>query len=438
MTQLMAEQSRDLLELRRRRLREQRQNAGDHAPDSCTRACCDEDGWIGLEVSQALAVSERQVGGRIDTARRLARYVGVRTAAESGLLQAWTTTVLLDKLDQLRELVSPDLLDSMERSTVAWLLEKPRTVGQLTARMRRLLLRARADAGQDVPGRDARSRSVRVWPAGSDGLATVLARIPEPDAAALHATLLALAADPVDEADARTVEQRRCDLLTTLVTGAPAVFGCVPDVDLMLRAPGRLQVRVDVTVPTSSLQGGSDPARVPGFGDISADAARRLVASTRDTVARALFVDPTTGGLQGFSAASEITWLSAMPAVPGYQHPALMDEAVRLRDVTCRAPGCLRSAQRCDCDHVVAYPTGETSVGNTCCMCRRHHRLKTHARGWSAVLDERDRMVWTTPTGQQYVTEPHDYSETLAPVPVAESTTGSAAASSGDQDVPPF
>ena len=72
-TQLSAAQGRLLLELRERRLATQRQETGPegHTPGSCTRGCCDPDGWMGLEVAQALAVSERQVSTRLDTAQRL-------------------------------------------------------------------------------------------------------------------------------------------------------------------------------------------------------------------------------------------------------------------------------------------------------------------------------------------------------------------------------
>jgi hypothetical protein len=87
-----------------------------------------------------------------------------------------------------------------------------------------------------------------------------------------------------------------------------------------------------------------------------------------------------------------------------------MERLVHGRDRTCRAPGCARPASACDCDHVVPWPRGETSAANTCCLCRRHHRLKTHAPGWSVTLDSQGTLSWTTPTGTTLTTEPHDYS----------------------------
>ncbi|WP_153303343.1 HNH endonuclease signature motif containing protein [Plantibacter flavus] len=89
-----------------------------------------------------------------------------------------------------------------------------------------------------------------------------------------------------------------------------------------------------------------------------------------------------------------------------YRVPADLQRAVRLRDVTCRAPGCGRRSRACDLDHSVAWADGgTTSVGNLACVCRHHHRLK-HLPGWS--LDHRPDGVleWTTPDGKRHRTEP--------------------------------
>lgn len=65
-------------------------------PSDCTQACCDTDGWVGLEVAQALAVSERVVARRIESAQRLDRFAHVAAACDGGLLQSWTVTKLLE------------------------------------------------------------------------------------------------------------------------------------------------------------------------------------------------------------------------------------------------------------------------------------------------------------------------------------------------------
>lgn len=106
--------------------------------------------------------------------------------------------------------------------------------------------------------------------------------------------------------------------------------------------------------------------------------------------------------------ASRITRERAITPVPGYEHPSVMDEFIRTRDAVCRAPGCRRRADRCDCDHVDPYPRGRTSVENGCCPCRRHHRLKTHALGWRVDVSPGSTLTWTTPTGLTASTKPRD------------------------------
>ena len=298
---------------------------------------------------------------------------------------------------------------------VAWLLQQPRTVGQMSARMRRLILAARSDAGGDAPRRDARDRRVWVEAAGTDGLATLMARLPEPDALNVRAVLTALACDPTSPTDTRTREQRRADLLTTLVTGTPAAYGDPADTDLTVTTnpagpggPGGVGVQVTVTIPADTLRGGPTPAEVPGYGPLPATTARHLTG--RATSGRGLIYHPDTGHLLGLttllhtttspgpgtgsaSDAVPVRWLDGLPPANGYTHPPVMQRLAEARDTVCRAPGCTRAAHRCDCDHVVPNPDGPTTADNTCCLCRRHHRLKTHAPHWHTHIDKHGQLT---------------------------------------------
>ena len=79
----------------------------------------------------------------------------------------------------------------------------------------------------------------------------------------------------------------------------------------------------------------------------------------------------------------------------------------RARDRTCRHPGCGNRAGWADLDHVVAHAEGgETDCANLCCLCRRHHRLKTHARGWRYVMTPDGVLTVTTPSGVTRVSRP--------------------------------
>ncbi|MCP9275512.1 HNH endonuclease signature motif containing protein [Mycolicibacterium arenosum] len=93
-------------------------------------------------------------------------------------------------------------------------------------------------------------------------------------------------------------------------------------------------------------------------------------------------------------------------AEPRYRPSAATDHFVRLRDLTCRAPGCDRLAEFTDIDHTVPYPAGPTHAGGLKCDCRKHHLIKTFHAGWSEVQLPDGTVITTTPTGHTYTTKP--------------------------------
>jgi CBS domain-containing protein len=99
--------------------------------------------------------------------------------------------------------------------------------------------------------------------------------------------------------------------------------------------------------------------------------------------------------------------LGPPPAVDRYVPSPAQRRFGRARDRTCRHPGCGNRAGWADLDHVVAHAEGgQTDCANLCCLCRRHHRLKTHARGWSYVMTSDGVLTVTTPTGVTRVSRP--------------------------------
>jgi hypothetical protein len=95
-------------------------------------------------------------------------------------------------------------------------------------------------------------------------------------------------------------------------------------------------------------------------------------------------------------------------SVDRHDPPDGMREQVLLLHSTCVFPGCHRDSRSCDLDHVERYvppddggPPGQTRPDNLAPLCRRHHRVKTHA-AWSYERVGRDRFTWTSPTGHQY------------------------------------
>jgi hypothetical protein len=96
-------------------------------------------------------------------------------------------------------------------------------------------------------------------------------------------------------------------------------------------------------------------------------------------------------------------------AETGYRPSRKLRHLVRARNSRCTAPGCNRSAARCDLDHTLAWDDG----GLTCeCdlapLCRHHHRCK-QAQGWYLEQPEPGILIWHTPAGRTYITRPSQY-----------------------------
>ena len=415
-TKLALQQAQDMAALRDVRVAEQQAElVGASRSVAAQAAAFDEQGWVATEIGLALGLSENQVRARLDFADAIERHPHIAVLAAQGAAPTWTLQRLLEHLDELAALVSADELADIEAATAAWLRQGRRTVAQLNRRMRRIILRAKADAGltdDDEAARTHAQRDVQVRSRG-DGTADVWARLPEPDALAVAAALKAAAAGVRAEREERTVAQRRADVLVAAVTGAPAMYGCLDDVSEQGggTAGRAVSARIDVTIPVRTLGGRSEsPGEVPAYGLIPSTTARDL-ASTPGASFRGLLFDADTGRLVGLAPdLGRVHWVHASRPGAAYQHPPAMDALARARDVRCRAPGCGRSAARCDCDHVEPWPVGSTSLENTCCLCRYHHRLKTHATGWTVEASGDDgALTWTTPTGATVTTEPHDY-----------------------------
>ena len=150
---------------------------------------------------------------------------------------------------------------------------------------------------------------------------------------------------------------------------------------------------ITVTIPVDSLAGLTDaPGVINGFGAIPAADARRLAAG--DSRWRHVLTCRTTG------AVLDVGTLS-------YRPPAALDRHVRLRDGTCRFPGCAVPAAECDLDHLVPFPEGPTSADNLHALCRRHHGLK-HEGGWRVEATSRGGLRWTSPQGASALSHPDD------------------------------
>jgi hypothetical protein len=133
--------------------------------------------------------------------------------------------------------------------------------------------------------------------------------------------------------------------------------------------------------------------------------------------------------------------LNAQLTAQGYDIPDRLREQVQLRDRTCVFPRCTRPARACDVDHVIPYDhnaeadgrpqPGPTSTDNLACLCRFHHRLKTHS-AWRYRMVEPGVFEWTSPHGHRYR---RDHTGTTAMEPGL--VTGARARSSTSEHHPP-
>ncbi len=106
------------------------------------------------------------------------------------------------------------------------------------------------------------------------------------------------------------------------------------------------------------------------------------------------------------------------PPTGRYRPTAAQRRLVTARDRHCRMPGCRRRPGRYDIDHGQAFAAGgPTACWNLCCLCRRHHRIKTFARGWSFTLLPDGRLVVSTPSGVSRTTRPSGWCHDPEPDP---------------------
>ena len=141
-------------------------------------------------------------------------------------------------------------------------------------------------------------------------------------------------------------------------------------------------------------------AQLSGYGPIDAETAREV--SARIGAFARIITDPNTGAA---------LHLGRTEYVPSEE----LRRVLRVRDQTCRFPGCDRPASTSDLDHSRAWSKGgETTPGNLAHLCRKHHDLKGDfpfpgrpgGNGW-VLRDNRDGvLIWESPTGRRYATDP--------------------------------
>jgi hypothetical protein len=165
---------------------------------------------------------------------------------------------------------------------------------------------------------------------------------------------------------------------------------------------------VEVVVSLDTLLGHSDlPAELPGIGPVTAQVARQAVRAMPDARWRFSIYDSlgrlAHHGTSGARAARSHPGPDDQD--PGRRRPgAELAAYIKARDRACVAPGCRRTARRCDIDHTVDWAQGgETIHSNLGLLCRLHHLFK-HATGCELEQPTPGLFLWRTPAGMHYRT----------------------------------
>jgi hypothetical protein len=232
-------------------------------------------------------------------------------------------------------------------------------------------------------------RHIGVSPLHS-GMAEIWGDVRAPDAIAFDRCLDELAAT-VCAGDPRTKEQRRADALSALAARATAMPCACGSPDCPASNSGATvgEVVIHVLADAATVTGDSSaPGYVAGFGGLGADAVRHLARSAK---------------------LRPVVHPKDCPPERQYRPSTALAEFVRCRDLTCRFPGCDRPAEHADIDHTVPYPLGPTHASNLKLLCRTHHLLKTFytgPNGWRDRQEPDGTVIWTSPTGHNYITKP--------------------------------
>lgn len=321
---------------------------------------------------------------------------GILTAARRARLEmssTWTafTTGAIDTMKMRAiaraglQLTLPADVERLDAAAVAAAQRLPS--GALRSWLRRFLARVNPMEHAEQCARAREDRWVRVHH-DDDAMSHLEARIPTPAAAAIERRLAAVArgldtsiphpagAAPVD---ARTLDQRQADLLSAwLLDGR--VHGAPVD------------AKIAIMIPEATLAGESD---APGISAdrrwaIPADDARHLAAHGSHEWYDVRYRPVPASGSDGLGPTGDETDLLSV-VYRGRFAPARLRDALTFRDGTCQASGCMVPAERCDLDHQLPYPVGETTGANMWALCRRHHRLKSH--GHLSIPEKPDERV---------------------------------------------
>lgn len=376
--------------------------------------------WDGVDeaeredIATALRLSPNTAQMRIDVARTLVNHLpNTCSALAMGEISSSHATVIAkETAAAIRDGLSEFAIYQVEEKALSF--AEFHTPGQVANKVRTTLAQLAPVEFEAVVDRARETRRVSCYN-DADGMATVVAILPAPDAQIVMKSIEAYILR-MNEKDAEahsevgssvagssvmrtktntwsllSADNKRADALTAILKAA------LSD-SLETVKPHRRPVTVNVTIDLPTLLGlAENPGQLSGYGAIPATVARELAS---DATWKRFITDPQSGNLLDYGREK-------------YEPPQALVDFLLARDRTCRFPGCRQPATRTDIDHAKSWDSGgETNIENLGLLCRRHHRLKTHGR-WNLVSNEDGSCEWTSPLGKKYFVPARPVNESI-------------------------
>jgi hypothetical protein len=234
-----------------------------------------------------------------------------------------------------------------------------------------------------------------------DGMVFVGAHVSAAVGVAIDERITAMAKSQQSDNETRTLTQLKSDVFADILLDVDGQAGTTAGQGAGTIARYRsIRPTVLVTVPAMTLlKRGSEPGIVEGYGPIDPVTARELASFSKTL--RRLITDPVTGIVLAFDRKR-------------YRIPKDLRIWLRVRDGTCRFPGCNRRAGPCEIDHTLDWAlNGLSNHDNLAHLCKKHHALKG-ASGWNVRQLGGGRLLWTSPANIPYETDPETNMGTTA------------------------
>ncbi len=324
------------------------------------------------EIAAALRLTRRSAESQVALAHDLHNRVpAVFERLIAGAIDIPRARVLIEGTWHLGESEARAVVDRI-------IDDAPRyTTGQLRSRLRRLCIETDPDDAKARYGAAVAERRVVMEPTPSGTAHLHAMNLPPERVAAITDRINRLAKDLCGDAETRTMDQLRSDVLLDILEGTAAP------------SPGGT---VEITVDLATLiRLDEHPGDLAGYGPVVADIARQIALRHVDGEWTYTITDPD----------------SALPVACGLarRRPSVAQHrAVVSRNRRCVFPGCRMPAKQCDVDHTIRFADGgPTTTCNLAPLCKHHHTTR-HRFNWTYRRLPNADHLWTSPLRHTHTT----------------------------------